>query len=365
MSEGFIRAGFTPVAHVESNKAACLTLKTRAAYHWTKAQGKLEVYHDYLDGKIDRNKFYGLIPKEQISSVINTEIKNETLPGIFEAIDSLLNRESLDLIIGGPPCQAYSIVGRSRDKNGMIGDQRNYLYKLYAEFLARFKPRFFVFENVTGILSAKDKDGGRYFDNMIRLFKEVGYRTEFQILSADNYGVLQQRKRVILVGNRDMKADVFPTPQPWKPNVVVQEVLGDLPGIRAGEGSVSPSKLKEYSGDYLYAAGIRTEDDRVTLHSARPHTERDLEIYRIAVEQCNSRGERLRYHSLPASLKTHANEVDFGDRYKVVAGNLSVAQTVVAHIAKDGHHYIHPDIEQNRSSTLTMAARASFCCTPI
>ena len=212
MSEGFIRAGFTPVAHVESNKAACLTLKTRIAYHWTKAQGQPEVYQDYLDGKIKRNELYGLIPKEQISSVINTEIKNETLPGIFETIDSLLNGESLDLIIGGPPCQAYSIVGRSRDKNGMIGDQRNYLYKLYAEFLARFKPRFFVFENVTGILSAKDKDGGRYFDNMIRLFKEVGYRTEFQTLSADAYGVLQQRKRVILVGNSDMKADVFPTP---------------------------------------------------------------------------------------------------------------------------------------------------------
>ena len=162
-----------------------------------------------------------------------------------------------------------------------------------------------------------------------------------------------------------MKVGFFPNPKLWKPNVMVQEVLGDLPAIKAGGGSISPLKLKEYSGDYLYAAGIRTEDDRVTLHSARPHTERDLEIYRIAAERWNTSRTRLDYSSLPADLKTHANQTDFGDRYKVVAGDLPVSQTVVAHIAKDGHYYIHPDIEQNRSSTLTMAARASFCCTPI
>jgi DNA (cytosine-5)-methyltransferase 1 len=318
-----------------------------------------------LDGKITRSELYGLVPKEQISSVINAEIKSETLPGIFQTIDSLLKGASLDLIIGGPPCQAYSVVGRSRDKNGMVGDKRNYLYEFYAEFLTRFRPRCFVFENVTGLLSAKDKDGGRYFDNMIRLFEEVGYWTEFRTLSADDYGVLQRRKRLILVGNRDMKVGFFPNPKLWKPNVMVQEVLGDLPAIKAGGGSISPLKLKEYSGDYLYAAGIRTEDDRVTLHSARPHTERDLEIYRIAAERWNTSRTRLDYSSLPANLKTHANQTDFGDRYKVVAGDLPVSQTVVAHIAKDGHYYIHPDIEQNRSSTLTMAARASFCCTPI
>ena len=131
------------------------------------------------------------------------------------------------------------------------------------------------------------------------------------------------------------------------------------------KGPSFPLKLNDYSGDYLYAAGIRTDDDRVTLHTARPHTERDLEIYRIAVERWNTSRTRLDYSSLPAHLKTHANQTDFGDRYKVVAGDLPVSQTVVAHIAKDGHYYIHPDIEQNRSSILTMAARASFCCTPI
>lgn len=357
MSEGFIRAGFSPVAHVESNKAACFTLRTRAAYHWLKTQGQLEVYQNYLDGKINRIELYGLVPKKQISSVVNVEIKNETLLGIFTTVDSLLRGESLDLMIGGPPCQAYSVVGRSRDKNSMVGDKRNYLYKYYAEFLTRFKPRYFVFENVSGLLSAKDVDGGRYLDSMIRLFEEAGYKTALRMLSADNYGVLQQRKRVILVGNRDHKADYFPEPEIWRPKVTVQEVLDDLPPVKAGAGSISPLRLKEYSGKYLYDAKIRTSDDCVTLHTARPHNERDLEIYRIAVEQWNNGGERLHYYSLPASLKTHANETSFTDRYKVVAGGLPVSQTVVAHIAKDGHYYIHPDIEQNRSLTPREAAR--------
>lgn len=357
MSEGFIRAGFVPVAHVESNNAACLSLKTRTSYHWLKAQGQIDVYRDYLSGKIKRSDLYSLIPDQRLSSVVNAEITKESLQEIFQTVDSLLMGLKPDLIIGGPPCQAYSVVGRSRDKNGMLGDKRNYLYKYYAQFLARFKPQYFVFENVTGLLSARDENGGRYLDNMIRLFREVGYETEIERLSADDYGVLQQRKRVILVGNRVDKKDFFPDPEPWKPGVPVQEVLSDLPPIKAGEGSMMPLSLRDYSGTYLNVSRIRTDDDWVTLHSARPHSERDLEIYRIAVEQWNKSGKRLRYYDLPTSLKTHVNEVDFADRFKVVAADLPASQTVVAHIAKDGHYYIHPDINQNRSLTPREAAR--------
>lgn len=357
MSEGFVRAGFTPVAHVESNKAACLTLTTRVAYHWLQARQQLNMYHRYLEGKITRETLYGLLPREHAESVIHAEISQKSLDSIFDRIKALLMGAELDLIIGGPPCQAYSVAGRSRDKNGMLGDERNYLYTLYAEFLARFRPRYFVFENVTGLLSAKDKEGGRYLDNMIRLFERVGYWTELRVLTASDYGVLQQRRRVILVGNREMKPGFYPEPRPWRPGVLVREILQDLPAIEAGGGSILPLQLGEYRGSYLYDAGIRTTDGVATLHAARPHTKRDLEIYRIAVERWNSGRERLKYPSLPAHLKTHANQTDFGDRYKVVAGDLPVSQTVVAHIAKDGHYYIHPDIQQNRSLTPREAAR--------
>lgn len=135
LSEGFIRAGYEPVAHVEMDAAACYTLRTRTAYHWLKKENNLVPYTKYLAGDISRKDFYDLIPKEILGSVLNYEISEESLPGIFKDIDALLDGEKLDLIVGGPPCQAYSIAGRSRSENKMIGDKRNYLYRLYAEFL--------------------------------------------------------------------------------------------------------------------------------------------------------------------------------------------------------------------------------------
>ena len=95
----------------------------------------------------------------------------------------------------------------------------------------------------------------------------------------------------------------------------------------------------------------------MTWHQARPHTEQDLEIYRIAVRRWNEGRQRLKYSTLPPHLKTHRNRVSFTDRFKVVAGDLPFAHTVVAHICKDGHYYIHPDVEQNRSITPREAAR--------
>ena len=357
LSEGFIRAGFIPVAHVESNRAACFTLRTRMAYHWLKSNGCVEQYNNYLYGNITRPELYELIPKQCIASVINAEISKDSLAWIFRTIDELLDNSRLDLIIGGPPCQAYSIVGRARDRNKMKGDKRNYLYIYYAEFLIRYRPLFFVFENVTGLLSAKDTDGNLYFDKMRNLFREAGYETEHRILSADEYGVPQSRKRIILVGKRTTASGFYPEPAKWQPGIKVGEVLNDLPPLKTGEGTITPCRLREYAGSYLYDAGIINGEGVVTWHQARPNTEQDLEIYRIAVEQWNKEKSRLNYNALPGRLKTHRQRESFTDRFKVVAADLPTSHTVVAHIAKDGHYYIHPDINQNRSLTPREAAR--------
>ncbi|MBI1912131.1 MAG: DNA cytosine methyltransferase [Deltaproteobacteria bacterium] len=356
LSEGFIRAGFTPVAHVEIDQAACFTLKTRMAYHWLVKNDQVKKYIEYLDGMITRDELYDLVSKNQIGSVINAEICQKTLNGIFQRIDELLKGQ-LDLVVGGPPCQAYSLVGRSRDTKRMKGDNRNYLYVYYAEFLKYYLPKYFVFENVTGLLSAKDDDGALHLDNMRELFREIGYETEYMILSADKYGVLQNRKRIILVGKRGKTTDFYPEPDLWDPEVKVREVLNDLPTLQAGNGSVRQCNLKKYSGQYLYKAGIRNDDVPVTFHCARSHTDQDLEIYRIAAEKWKMNKTRLDYNDLPERLKTHKNRNSFLDRFKVVAPNLPYAHTVVAHIAKDGHYYIHPDIQQNRSITPREAAR--------
>ena len=357
LSEGFIREGYKPIAHVEYDEAACFTLKTRIAYHWLLERNKLDKYKDYLNGKITRDELYSFIPNHVINSVINTEIKDESLPSIFKKIDNVLGNEGLDLIVGGPPCQAYSLVGRARDKNGMKGDPRNYLFIQYAKFLKKYKPKFFVFENVIGLLSAKDSDGQYYLDLMKQEFRKVGYEIEYKVISAKNFGVLQDRKRVLIVGKKGKGKNFFPimeeTPSKWK----VREALYGLPKISAGEGSLGAIKSKMGEYHYLTESNILNRNVPVTLHSARPHNDRDLEIYSIAALKLKNEGQRLSYNDLPERLKTHKNRKSFLDRFKVVCGNSNYSHTVVAHIQKDGHHYIHPDVEQNRSLTPREAAR--------
>ncbi|MBF0275602.1 MAG: DNA (cytosine-5-)-methyltransferase, partial [Nitrospinae bacterium] len=279
LSESCIRADFEPIAHVETDQAACFTIRTRATYHWLKNNGQINKYLDYLNGKISRNDLYSLTPKHIADSVINGVISKEQNTEIFHRIDSLLGNRKLDLLIGGPPCQAYSLVGRSRDKNRMVGDERNYLYIQYAEFLKRYNPQYFLFENVVGLLSAKTPNGNSYLVLMVTLFKSIGYEVEYEVLCANEYGVPQKRKRVILVGKRGKKTGFFPSPEKWTPkDLSIKEVFDDLPKLNSGEGLMRGGEFKDYKGTYLYDSGIRNGKVPVTFHTARPHTEQDKEI---------------------------------------------------------------------------------------
>jgi DNA (cytosine-5)-methyltransferase 1 len=357
LSEGFIRAGFQPVAHVEMDPSACYTLKTRMARHWLVENNREEIYYDYLNRKISRDDFYEKVPGNMLSSVINKEIGENTIKEIFKVIDEIVGNNHINLIIGGPPCQAYSLIGRSSDSRKMANDTRNYLYKYYALFLQKYKPAYFVFENVLGLLSAKNKKGELYLDQMRNLFKKNGYETEYKILCASDYGVLQKRKRIILIGKRDGETGFYHEPAILSSNVLVNEIFSDLPFLSAGGGSDKPCKPRNYKGQWLYQSKIKNTDYPMTLHQARSHTRIDLEIYRRVVRAWNNGHKRLDYNSLPASLKTRKNLTAFTDRYKVVEGDLNYCHTILAHIAKDGHYYIHPDIAQNRSITPREAAR--------
>ena len=113
-----------------------------------------------------------------------------------------------------------------------------------------------------------------------------------------------------------------------------------------------------YNGKYLFDAKIKEQDlASVTLHCARPHTAQDLKIYKKVVQLWNKEKKRLSYTDLPKKLQSQKNLDSFLDRFKVVASDLPYSQTVVAHIAKDGHYFIHPDIKQNRSLTPREVAR--------
>ena len=356
LSEGFIRAGYKPIAHVEMDKAACYTLQTRTAYHYLKGKGKVayQEYIKYLTGESDRDKLYSLIPQQEKDSVINLALCDENNPAIFERIDKQLGKEKVDLIIGGPPCQAYSLVGRARSKNGMVDDPRNHLYLQYAKFLKKYNPRMFVFENVLGLRSAGK---GEYLEKMKEEFDRVGYEIKDFLLNANDFRVLQSRRRIIIIGYRKGSGITVPDLKPGhKKQYEVKSIFNDLPKLKAGAGKDKGGAYANDTNEYLDHAHIRNGIDVLTQHITRPHTEQDKEIYRIAVEQLK-KGDRLDYTTLPERLKTHKNQHSFFDRFKVVNDKSFYTQTVVAHIAKDGHYYIHPDIKQNRSISVREAAR--------
>ncbi len=353
LSEGFIRAGFKPIAHVEMNKDACDTLRTRSAFHWLKENNK-KVYYDYL--KLDikvKTDLWNEVPDNVIDSVINKEISDNTREEIFKLIDEKLENIKVDLIIGGPPCQAYSVVGRARDPKNMEDDPRNHLYKYYVKFLEKYNPSMFVFENVPGILSAKN---GHYLDLIFEAVRKAGYELEKKVLNAKNFGVLQDRKRVIIIGWRKKLKLEYPKFEEEESNYeILKDLFSDLKPLNNGEGIMNATKYFTSPTEYLEKSGIRNGLDFVTQHLARPNNDNDLEIYRIAVDEW-SFGKRLDYSKLPKRLIKHNNVDTFTNRFQVVNGR-GVSHTIVAHIAMDGHYYIHPDKNQNRSITIREAAR--------
>ncbi len=356
LSEGFIKNGFNPVAHIEMDLAASFTLKTRAAFHHLKQNSQFSHYVDYLKGNIDRKDLYGLIPKELIESVIHKSISIENNAEIFKTIDYNLEKKEVDLIVGGPPCQAYSLVGRARSDDNMKSDPRNYLYVQYANYLERYKPKMFVFENVLGLKSAGK---GVYLKNMERLFNKKGYNIHVFTVNAENFGVLQKRKRLIIIGWRNDFIPNLPDFDNYNDVLTgsVSNIFSDMPKLQSGTGIDKFTNYSLETNAYLEQSSIRNGIDILTQHIARPHSIQDKKIYQIAVDKWNNKMERLNYNDLPDDLKTHKNRTSFTDRFKVVANNLQASHTVVAHIAKDGHHYIHPDIEQNRSISVREAAR--------
>jgi DNA (cytosine-5)-methyltransferase 1 len=276
------------------------------------------------------------------------------LPEIFKTIDKELNGRKVDLIIGGPPCQAYSVVGRAR--KDMESDPRNHLYKHYVKFLEKYKPKLFVFENVPGILSAKN---GEYLSKIFKAVRNAGYEVAIppkNHLNAKDFGVLQDRKRVIIIGWKkelNLKYPEFETSE--HKFQILKDLFSDLKPLKNGQGTLNAVEYAKPTTEYLKQTNIRNGLDFVTQHIVRPNNDNDLEIYQIAIDQWNN-GKRLNYAELPKRLIKHSNTDSFVNRFKVVNGK-GVSHTVVAHIAMDGHYYIHPDKKQNRSISVREAAR--------
>ncbi|MHA1454835.1 MAG: DNA cytosine methyltransferase [Promethearchaeota archaeon] len=388
LSEGFTREGYRIVAHVEMNAWACETLRSRILWHYLTSIGKEGLFIDYVKNSTYRNAIslrnillekYPEIKQKLYSEVLNRKFgipKNDTTSTdtniIIDEIENLLikeNTQTVDVIIGGPPCQAYSMVGRGRLKGKVVKDSRNFLFEYYCKIVNHFKPKMFVFENVPGILTAIN---GTIMPRIIKAFDAIGYglrsgisnNDKDNILNAVDFGVCQSRKRIILLGWRrsilgnkfiypDLKAYSIFNP---KSDMVSMDALSDFPPLRAGEGNNRWFGIYASGKPTAYQSLMREKSLGVMNHYARPHIEQDIMNYRDAIiAKCDGK-RQINYNDYPEERKTHNNRHSFTDRYKVHGKN-ELPHTVVAHIAKDGHYNIHYDLAQCRSLTVREAAR--------
>ncbi len=321
MSEGFKQAGFKIIASIDSFGWGCETMK-----------------YNHPD-----------------TTVFNEDITRMDIP----ALKNRINGTGIDVLTGGPPCQGFSLVGRPKiaslngANSGKFIDTRNELYKIYFRIVNKLRPKFFVMENVQGILSYSD---GKIKRNILRYSRRVGYDIDYRVLLAADYGVPQRRKRVFFIGNRlEIEDDLFPEPTHQdnsisnhngnlKPYITLQEALSDLPTLKSGRGK----EIVEYNKHpkNSYQKKLRTGSKKVYNHVARFHNERDLKIFKKI-------RSGVKYTELPENLKPYRDDI-FKDKYMVLDPN-KPARTIVAHLKRDGLGFIHP--HQNRSITVRESAR--------
>ena len=384
LTEGFLNEGYKFVAHVEKEYWACETLKTRIMFYYLKEKNDLETYNKYLKAsddyrKISENRKIVFKKYPELEEILEKTVltkkfgdtkrdKDATdINEIFKMInDSMkyLGEKKIDLIIGGPPCQAYSVIGRSRMKEKVNEDERNYLFYYYRDIVKKYKPKMFIFENVPGIFTAQE---GKIFDEISKEFEKIGYilkigkkeKREENLQEAVNYGVYQTRKRVILFGvKKGLKYD-YPDftkyAEKFNEKISTKNAISDLNNLKDGEGE--DRKLIKYNkpANSEYEEYLRRDSIGILNHKARKLNERDRKIYALAIEK-SKKNEKMYYSELPKELKTHKNEKSFSDRFKV-HGMDEVPHTIVAHISKDGHYNIHPDVKQCRALTVREAAR--------
>lgn len=188
-------------------------------------------------------------------NMLNCDINDLTEDILKEA----LNGRKIDIVVGGPPCQSYSTLGKRQM------DDRANLFLQYKRVLKILQPKAFVFENVVGILSM---DKGNLFKQVQAEFEDLGYNLQYRVLDAVNFGVPQHRERVILVGFKGDNNFVYPEPthgEGLKPYVTLKDAIGDLPVLKSGEKKTNYAS--EATNEFLEFVRNNTSDI-VEEHSA-------------------------------------------------------------------------------------------------
>lgn len=440
------RRRFEVKVSIEKEEIAHRTLTLRALFR-SFPKGKVpDCYYDYLRGSITREELFAHPDVPEESRLAAQEAKCAELgltphSQIDGWIRTALNGSKEWVLIGGPPCQAYSMAGRSRmrpgDSEKFEKDKRHFLYTEYLRIIKEFGPAVFVMENVKGILTSKH-GGSPIFDRILADLRNPGNGFKYRVRSfvvdgeepspmdylieSEKFGLPQARHRVILFGIRSDLAEsswkLLAQPRRFRlkeagRDVTVRDALAGLPPLRsrlsqepdsrdawlsavkespnglkgwheplrkaievemtravhAARNSESfggrfikqsvhlgvdmPKKLRDWIGDPKLGGVIQ--------HETRNHMRSDLGRYMFAscfaaVRGCSPKLPEFPPKLLPAHGNMDADTVPFLDRFRVQVAGLP-STTVVSHISKDGHYYIHYDPSQCRSMTVREAAR--------
>ena len=273
---------------------------------------------------------------------------------VVDHVEELLKGVHVDIIIGGPPCQGFSMANRQR----IIDDPRNVLYKSFVQIVEKVKPPFFVMENVKGMLSVKDQ--------VIGDFESIGYKAVAHILNAKDYGVPQNRERLIYIGNRvgadneEIFAKIIDLSKSI-PETCLMDALYGLRELKASRIKNSTDLDTEESGRRIDHDYIQQHNEYVSFinqghvypavlnHKARYNNDRDIEIFGRLNPGDKSTDPKI------ADIMPYSRRNDiFKDKYFKLEPD-KVCKTITAHMKFDCNMYIHP--YQARGLTPREAAR--------
>ncbi len=342
LTDGFLQTGkYKTLAAVDWEYPTVQTLKKRLITKWNYDFDNENVLHFDIQRTEELIKGY-----------------DDPVFGKNPGVDSLVGNERVDLIIGGPPCQAYSIAGRVRDGNGMQDDYRNFLFESYVKMVHHYQPKAFVFENVEGILSAKP-GGIPIMDRVKKAFSEIGYeitdnlRTN-ALFDTSYFDVPQKRKRVIIFGTQKNETSSV-TIRNFYARLKAKANKNPLCSKVAFENlpKIIPSRKNLKHSHSVKMNGVPLPKN----HEPRNHSKRDIEIFELLTTDIKS-GQK-KYISSKALIQLYKERTGKDSKfhkYHVIRED-QPSNTIPAHLYKDGLRHIHPDPNQARSITVREAAR--------
>jgi len=357
LSEGFLQSGaYEGLAHVEWEIPMVRTLRKRLKDKWDHSEEEAvkRVIH------FDIQKTRELINGKWDDSTIKTYGETNHNDVINSGLNGIIGNKKVNLVIGGPPCQAYSIAGRAQDKDSMQNDYRNYLFESFIKVVDAYQPDTFVFENVPGMLSACP-GGQKVTERIFESFSEYGYeilkpeQLKKAVQTASDFGVPQKRNRVIIVGIKKKQGNQ---------EITLETIYSAINKMKAKKTTTVADAIRNLP-EFIPANETHKINGRKLSHKPtnnnlpfddnswpRFHNERDIKVFREWVSKDmnkHSMEDRINfYNQLLGKNSNHS-------KYRNLEWD-KPSQTIVAHLYKDGLMFIHPDASQARSITVKEAA---------